>query len=86
MRGGARTQFRFERGLRPRPRQGEDSEGAVWAPSDETLQLVLHRNACYSFMWGSSQSRRELPMRLMTSVVTKMASPGKVAIHHELSM
>ena len=41
MRGVARRQFRFERGLCPRPRRGEDSEGAVWAPSDETLQMGL---------------------------------------------
>jgi len=40
----------------------------------------------HSFMWGSSQSRRALPMRLIMSVVTKIARPGKVAIHHELSM
>ena len=39
-----------------------------------------------SFMWGSSQSRRALPIRLMVSVVMKMASPGKAAIHHEFSM
>ncbi len=42
--------------------------------------------ACYIFMCGSSQSRSPLPMRLMTRVVTKIARPGKVAIHHELSM
>lgn len=35
---------------------------------------------------GSSQSRRALPMRLMVRVVTKMARPGKVAIHQEFSM
>ena len=35
---------------------------------------------------GSSQSRSALPIRLMASVVTKIASPGKAAIHHELSM
>ncbi len=40
----------------------------------------------YSFMCGSSQSRSALPMRLITSVVTKMARPGKAAIHHEVSM
>jgi hypothetical protein len=39
-----------------------------------------------SFMWGSSQSRSALPIRLMVSVVMKMASPGKAAIHHEFSM
>ena len=39
-----------------------------------------------SFMWGSSQSRRALSIRLMVSVVMKMASPGKAAIHHEFSM
>ena len=40
----------------------------------------------YVFMWGSSQSRSAFPMRLIASVVTKMARPGKAAIHHELSM
>ena len=40
----------------------------------------------YSFMWGSSQSRRALPIKLMTRVVTKMARPGKAAIHQEFSM
>ena len=40
----------------------------------------------HSFMWGSSQSRSALPMRLITRVVTKIAEPGNVAIHHEFSM
>ena len=40
----------------------------------------------HTFMCGSSQSRRALPIRLMARVVTKIARPGKVAIHHEFSM
>lgn len=40
----------------------------------------------HSFMWGSIQSRSAFPIRLITSVVTKIASPGKVAIHQEFSM
>src|SRR5262245_21275505 len=45
MRGAARREFRFERGLCPRTPMGEDSEGAVWAPSDRTLQMVPHRRS-----------------------------------------
>lgn len=54
------------------------------ASVSEPWRSSLNRD--YSFMCGSSQSRSALPMRLITSVVTKMARPGKVAIHHEVSM
>src|SRR3989475_1163849 len=37
-------------------------------------------------MCGSNQSRSALPIRLITSVVRKIASPGNAAIHHEFSM
>src|SRR2546427_3910967 len=37
-------------------------------------------------MCGSSQSRSALPIRLIASVVRKIASPGNAAIHQEFSM
>ena len=57
----------------------------IYEFEDDDLERMKQR-APQSFMWGSSQSRRALPIRLMVSVVMKMASPGKAAIHHEFSM
>jgi hypothetical protein len=64
-----------------------------WDPPNSVLREaiilgyhVFDHLAVYSFRCGSSQSRSAFPMRLMTSVVTKMASPGKAAIHQEFSM
>ena len=56
MRGAARREFRFERGLCPRPRLGEDSEGAIWAPSDETLQMGPHRRSASSSAFRRRQT------------------------------
>jgi len=66
-----------DRDMAPHTPQRSSRPGNPWRSSIARPQ---------SFMWGSSQSRSALPIRLMVSVVMKMASPGKAAIHHEFSM
>ena len=69
--------------LPPIGRDAREGVRLVRHHRQEGLHAVASRHCR---MWGSSQSRSAFPMRLIASVVTKIARPGKVAIHHELSM
>ena len=67
--------------------QSRQPSGKEPTMSDARFHNLKNRKrGSHSFMWGSSQSRSALPMRLITRVVTKIAEPGNVAIHHEFSM